>query len=239
MTAHARLPRAARQGAALALVVACGVALAGTAAAPPASQPARPLSEAEKLLFMQPHLARIEAPRTLRYRYVREGGGEARFEDDVTMAFARTADGSCCAVHGTYLSGARTVTLPDVDQARANPLLLYFLEHQVRDLQRRTGGTANHFRQRIRLALADAATVSATTIRPADRELAARTVRIAPFLDDPYRARFERDAATEYSFVLSDAVPGVFYQLRAALPDGGTMQTLTLVDETERPPDRR
>jgi hypothetical protein len=217
------------------MALACAAAVAGNAA----SQPARPLSEAETLLFVQPHLARIEPPRTLRYRYVREGGGEARVEDDVTMTLARSADGGCCHVQGTYLSGARTVALPDVEQARANPVILFFLEQQVRDLQRRTGGTANHFRQRMRLALADAATVTSSTIRPAGHELPARTVRIAPFLDDPYRSRFERDAAAEYTFVLSDAVPGAFYQLRAALPDGGTVQTLTLVDGAERPPDRR
>ncbi|HEX6362208.1 MAG TPA: hypothetical protein VFZ93_04585 [Albitalea sp.] len=217
--------RAAFAAAATAL---CAAALGQ--AAPAASS----VSEAERLVFVQPHLANIEAPRTLRYRYVRDGGGESRVEDDVTMAFTRSADGGCCTARGTYLTGARTVALPEVEAARANPVVLYFLEQQVRDLQRRTGGNASHFRQRIRLALANAASVSESTVRWGGRDVPARTVRITPYADDPYRARFERDAQTEYSFVLADAVPGGVWELRAALPAGGAVQTVTLV-----PADRR
>jgi len=204
-----------------------------------AARPSGP-SEAERLVFTEPHLANIDAPRTLRYRYVREGGGAARVEDDVTMTFTRAPDGRCCSVHGEYLTGANAVALPDVESARSNPVVLFFLEQQVRELNRRTGGSTNHFRQRIRLALANAATLSPTTVQWEGRALPARTVRIAPFTDDPHRARFERDAPTEYSFVLADAVPGGVWQLRAALPgDGAAAQTLTFRDAVERPATRR
>ena len=220
--------------AALALTgtLACAAATAQTAA--PAA------SEAERLVFVEPHLAQLDPPRTLRYRYRREGGAEAALDDEAALAFSRTTAGGCCAVRGRYLSGAQAVDLPDIEQAQANPIVLYFLEQQVRELHRRTRGSPAHFRRRIRLALADAASVSSSTIRWGGRELPARTVRIAPFVDDPYRARFESDALTEYSFVLSDAVPGGVYQLRAGLPGvGGASQKLTLAEPADRPSDKR
>ena len=212
--------------------LACAAATAQTAA--PAA------SEAERLLFVEPHLALLDPPRTLRYRYRREGGAEATLDDEAALAFSRTTAGACCAVRGRYLSGAQAVDLPDIEQAQANPIVLYFLEQQVRELQRRTRGSPAHFRRRMRQALADAASVSSSTIHWGGRELPARTVRIAPFIDDPYRARYESDATTEYGFVLSDAVPGGVYQLRAGLPGvGGASQTLTLAEPADRPGERR
>jgi hypothetical protein len=113
------------------------------------------------------------------------------------------------------------VNLPDIPDAKANPVLLYFLEGEVRLLQRTTSGQAAHFRRRIRLALAEDATVSAGTVRWGGQDVPARTVRVAPFLADPFRARFQEQAATEYAIVLSDAVPGGVYQMRALLPGAG------------------
>jgi len=186
------------------------------------------VSEAERLLFLQAHLANIQPPRLLRYRYVRESPGEARVVDEATLLLTRGATVGCCAVHAEYLSGEQALRLPDMPDVRANPVLLYFLEHQLRQLQARTGGTAAHFRRRTRQALADAASVSPGTLRWGDTDLPARTVRVAPYLDDPYREHFAAEAATEYSFVLADAVPGVFYQLRASLPGTPREESLTL-----------
>ena len=50
------------------------------------------------------------------------------------------------------------------------------------------------------------------------RTLPAKTVHLAPFVDDPFRARFQEQATTEYSFVFSDAVPGGIYQASAVVP---------------------
>ncbi|WP_280151540.1 hypothetical protein [Piscinibacter sp. XHJ-5] len=192
-------------------------------------------SEAERLLFMQPHLANVEPPRTLRYRYVNEGLPEGRVVDRATLELTRGADGKCCAVRADYLSGDRAMRLPDIPEARANPVLLYFLEQQVRQLQARTRGSAAHFRRRARLALADAATVTHSTVRWGGADLPARSVRIAPYVDDPYRERFAMEAATEYTFVVSDAVPGVIFQLRATVPGTQPVREETLTLESAEP----
>jgi hypothetical protein len=102
----------------------------------------------------------------------------------------------------------------------------------VRRLQQATRGQAAHFRRRMRLALADEATVTDATIRWGAASVPARSVRIAPFVTDPYRARFPAQATTEYVFVFSDAVPGGVYQMGAAVPGGAARRTLTLEEST-------
>ena len=214
------------------LAVALPLALAqaqAPGAAPPASAPSREPSEAERLVFSHDHLANSRSPRSLRYGYLEEAQGKPRVTDRAVLTLSAGAAGGCCDVHGDYLSGALMVNLPDVPQARGNPVLLYFLEGEVRRLQRTTSGQAAHFRRRIRQSLADAATVSDTTISWGAQSVPARMVRVAPFVDDPFRDRFQDQAATEYVFLLSDAVPGGVYQLRATLP-GKAARTLTLAE---------
>jgi hypothetical protein len=181
-------------------------------------QPAAAPSEAERLLFQQDHFAGSRRPQSLRYRYVQEAEGQARVTDDAVLTLGTGAGGRCCDVHADYLSGPMAVQLPDVTDAQGNPLLLYFLEGEVRQLQRTTNGQAVHFRRRIRQALADEARVTEGSIRWAGATVPARTVHVAPFLTDPFRSRFAVQATTEYAFVLSDAVPGGVYQVSAMLP---------------------
>ena len=192
-------------------------------------------SPAERLVFLAPHLAGISAPSALRYQFVKiDATANAGFTDQVDLKLARGKTTPCCAVSGSFLSGPRAMNVPDVDDASANPVVMYFLEYEVRQLQRATKGQAAHFRQRIRLALVDGASVSPTSVRWNGRDVPATTVQISPFLDDPYRARFERESRKTYTFVISDAVPGRVYQIRSSLPAGaaGTGAGTNAVDET-------
>jgi hypothetical protein len=230
-TALLRPPVIGCRAALLALVSGAAMAAgpSGSASAPQST----PISPAEQLIFNDAHLARIQPPAELKYRYVERGGKSGDVTDDVTIRLVPGAEGKCCTASGSYLSGARRLALPDVPEARANPVLLYFLEQQVRQLQAATGGQSVHFRRRIRLALAGGPPIEPTTISWEGRDVPARRITIKPYLDDPQRHRFEAQAGTSYTFVLSDAVPGMVYQLGAAIvgAEGAspTQQTLTLV----------
>jgi hypothetical protein len=196
-------------------------------------------SVAEKLVFTKPHLANVTPPRTLGYAYVHRGGTEPDLAERMTLRLRRTSGGGCCVVSGTFLSGARQVTLPEIPDASANPALLYYLENEVRELQRLTRGQSGHFRKRIRLALVDRATITDTTVSWGGKEWPAQAVRITPFVDDPFRNRFERLAPKEYTFVLAEGVPGGLYQIRGALPGAPEFDSLTLDEPGATPSDKR
>ena len=199
-------------------------------------------SPAEQLLFLHPHLAAIREPRSISYDYVAEGAAP-RVADHATLVLAARKDGGCCGTHVDFLSGPNAIVLPDLDDPQGNPVVMYFLENEVRFLERATHGQSPHFRRRIRQALAAQATVQDASVRWGGKEVPARVVHVAPFLDDPYRARFEREAKTEYDFVLSDAVPGGVVRMTATLAAAGdapkATRTLALADPQPAAPARK
>jgi hypothetical protein len=216
-------------GAVAAGVIGTVAALGGPAAAWAQARSAP--SAAEQALFSEAHFTALQPPAQLVYRYERRvpGKPDAGFTDTVTLHLTPTAVGRCCAVRGEFLSGARQLALPELDDAAANPVTMYFLEREVRELQRETRGQAAHFRRRIRLALAAAPPPRPVTVHHQGRELPAREIEIAPYVDDPLRARFERQAQRRYRFVLAAELPGVVWRLQTEQL-GEHVDVLTLME---------
>ena len=195
-----------------------------------AQQARQDYSAAERLLFMSYQLANVEAPVTLRYRFSKRGTLEPGFEDRVAVALKAGIDGRCCAAHTDFLSAERQLQLPDLPAAEGNPVILHFLEREVREMQRLTTGSQAHFRKRIRMAVYNAATVQEVTLLFRGRRVTGHEVRFSPFVDDPNRPRYERLAQKEYRFTLSAAVPGGLYGIRT-LVAAATAAAPLLVEE--------
>jgi hypothetical protein len=180
------------------------------------SQPmaATEFSAAEQALFVTNHLNALKPPTTLHYRFRKTGSLEAGFDDKVAIALTAQPDGKCCAAAVEFLNGANKLALPAIEAAQGNPVILYFLERDIREMQRLTKGQPNYFRKRIRMAVADAATVTEVTLPHEGRNVAAKQITITPYTDDPLRERFENLVGKRYVFTLSDAVPGGVISIR-------------------------
>lgn len=215
-------------------------ALSIAAAASFGALAAEDFSDAERALFMSNQLANLNPPTTLRYGYRKSGTLESGFDDTVEVALRAQADGSCCAASAQFLSGERRLSLPEVDSAQGNPVILYFLERDVREMNRLTKGQAAYFRKRIRMAVYQGASVKPVTLRWQGREVPGREITISPYLDDPLRGRFEQLAGKQYVFTLSDAVPGGVYAMRARVAGTGAgtgplLEEVLQVDGAARP----
>lgn len=199
-------------GASVALAV-----LAASLLAVSAQAEEKPFSAAEKRVFLDDQLGNLERSATLEYTFSKRGTLEEGFDDSVVVE-VRTGDKEQGrVVNAAFLTGSRNVALPEVTNAAGNPVVMYFLERDVRQMERLTSGKQNFFRRRIRLALADTAQVRPVSIRLDGRELAASEVTIQPYLDDPVRERFAKFEKKTYTFVVSDQVPGGVYQLRTTV----------------------
>ena len=207
-----------------------GLALALPTAAT-AQDGARDFSPAEKLLFMTRQLGNLKPPTTLNYSFRKTGTMEAGFDDRVVLALKAAADGRCCAVHTDFLTAAQRMVLPDVPAADSNPVILHFLEREVREMQRLTKGSQLHFRKRIRMAVFNAATVRDLSLRYLGRAVPAKEIRITPYLEDPNRPRYEKLAVKEYRFLLSDAVPGGLFGIRAQINAADASAPALLIEE--------
>lgn len=221
-----------------ALVVALGAALLpGLAAAatlepgPGAETDKQDFSAAEKLLFMTPQLGRLKPPQTLNYSFRKAGSFEPGFDDKVAVQFTPQAGGGCCAAHGEFLSEGRRLVMPDIPEADANPVILYFLEHDVREMNRLTKGAQNHFRKMIRMAVYKSATVRDISVRWRGQQIKATEIGFSPFLDDPNRPKYEKFVGKEYRFVLSDAVPGGVFSIRTRVAGADDKAAPLLLEE--------
>jgi hypothetical protein len=192
--------------------------------AQPAS--AQEVSAAETLLFQTNHLQNVQAPATLTYTFHKEGSAEPGFDDQVRLVLAEGKPAATLQ----FLTGPRQYTAPAVDDPEGNPVLLGFLEHDIAEMQRLTGGSQAYFRKRIRLALASQAQVRPRQFTFDGKRVDGREIVIVPYQNDPMHVRFEQFTGKRYTFVVSPQVPGGIYQVRA-VADGAKGQPV-LVDET-------
>jgi hypothetical protein len=199
--------------------------------AAPAAAAENDISPAERAIFMEKQLANIKPPATLQYDFRRSGTLEAAFDDKVQLALKARPDGTCCAASGKFLSGARQVDEPEVADADANPAILYFLERDIREMERLTKGKANYFRKRIRMAVFQGAVTRSVTLSYRGKPMAVREITVSPYLDDPNRAKFEQLAKKRYVFLLAATVPGGLYGIRTQVDAAAAGAPPLLVEE--------
>ena len=189
----------------------------GLAGSPQPAHAATDFSAAEQALFVDNHLGALRPPLTLHYTFRKTGTLEEAFDDSVDLRLSAQADGSCCASSARFLTGTRAARQPEIESAQGNPVILYFLEREIREMERLTKGKANYFRKRIRMAVFEAATIRKVTLPYKGRPVEVREISIAPYLDDPNRSRYEKLANKRYVFQLSTDVPGGLYGIHTRI----------------------
>ena len=175
------------------------------------------LSPAQVALFESDHLKGITKPVRLDYAFEHHGG-TGDFTDKVSETIREVHEKGGKDVAVEFLSGERQMNFPPVNGFHGNPVLMYFLEHDVVELHQATGGAATYFRNRIRRAFFDGAEVHPTELTVDGKSRAATEIVITPFRNDAQIARFPGVADKSYRFVLCDAVPGTIYQISTSVP---------------------
>jgi hypothetical protein len=181
------------------------------------SQADQSISVAENQLFLSNHLGGLPDGTVLSYAYAKAGSLETAREDSVRVTISPASPGAGRQVRVDYLTGAQRFELPPIGAANGNPVILFFLERDVREMQRLAGGQAAYFRKRVRMALAEAAEIHPITFEFAGHTVAGEQITIHPYRDDPLRKRFQRLAEKAYTFTLSDRVPGGVYRMETVV----------------------
>jgi hypothetical protein len=153
----------------------------------------------------------------LEYAFQHRGGKSGDFSDKVTEEIRTIHEDGKKDVWIDFLGGDRRVEFPPVMDFAGNPLLMYVLEYDVREMHEATGGTQLYFRNRVRNAFLDAEMHPVAFERDGRTEQGTEIV-IAPFRNDPNIARFPAFAEKTYHFVLSPAVPGGIYRIGTSVP---------------------
>lgn len=204
-----------------------------------AENEAPPLSQAQIALFESDHLGSIRQAERLEYRFAREAAAAkpdeiGSYTDRVDLDVRPRADGGK-DVWTDFLSAERHVPFPPLMDFHGNPLIMFFLERDVGEMHRLTGGTVTYFRNRIRQAFVDQAQLKTIELQRDGKSMSATEITLTPFIQDPHVAVFPGLAEKRYRFVLSDAVPGRVVEIQSEAPSKTgqftTKETMTFVSE--------
>ena len=198
-----------------AIVLAIGALIATLSGAAMAQE----ISQSEKLLFQTNHFDNVKKPVKISYTYQQAAAAPDAFTDEASVEVVQhNADGTA-SVTAHFLSGTREIPIPPIEHAQGNPVILGFLERDIAEMKRLTGGAIGYFRKRIRLALAAPnIVVKKIDVAYDGRQIAAQEITIHPYADDPLKDRFAKLADKGYVFIISDAVPGSLYRLYTTIP---------------------
>ena len=175
-------------------------------------------SPAQLALFDTPHLQNITGPATLDYRFEqREAKGDS-FEDSIKMTVISVRDDGRKDLSVLLFSGKRERSYENLAGFRGNPLIMLFLQHDVQELARLTGGGSSYFRNRIRHAFRGRSEVSDIAVEHEGRQIKATRIVLTPFVGDPKLGGFPDIAAKWYEFVLAPQIPGGIYRIRSVAP---------------------
>lgn len=179
-----------------------------------------PLTPAQAALFDSNHLKGITRPVKLEYAFKHQGG-TGDFDDIVTADVRNVRPDGHKDVWVQFLTGTHRMNFPPAMDFQGNPLLMYFLEHDVVEMEQATGGTSAYFRNRIRAAFLDA-DMHETKVAIGDgQSCEGHEIVIEPFRTDPHLAGFPAFRDKTYHFTLCDRVPGTIYRISTAVPTVG------------------
>ncbi|WP_404989413.1 hypothetical protein [Caballeronia sp. LZ003] len=195
---------------------------------PPASAPATEIAPAERLLFMEPHLDGVDQQTELDYA-VDFSGPPAKVKDTVRVLVVSKGN-----TKNDARVSDRTGNVDVPGGLPCNPVIIYFLEHDITEMQELTGGQRRYFQQRVRLALAanPAITPVSGEALGLARNVKAKQIVIQPFLNDPNAERLQQYTNKRYTFVVADDVPGHVVLIRTEVPGAGNDFAHPLQKET-------
>ena len=184
----------------------------------------------QSLLFDTPYLEGLAVPQTLSYSFQRKTDNEKVFgapiDDVIRLKVAKsTQDDGLNSVSLEVFTGEKQRVLGPHADMRGNPVLMAFLELDLWHMKRRVGGVPVYFRNSIRRAFRDSATVEEIEIDFKGKTVPAHKITIKPFIKDPQctpHAGLSREGLRIYRFgsragrVLQD--PGLGSQNRGPRP---------------------
>lgn len=186
------------------------------------------INAAQQLVFLDGHLSGTHRGNVLSYGFVRRSGSDDGFSDTVRM-FVTGEDGADRRdLRFDFLTGPRRIDFQPTRGYVGNPLIILFLERDIRDMSEATGGSAAHFRNQIRRSFENPQ-MEPVSIDFDGRQIEGVRVSVLPYREDPFLERFQDYADKRYDFVFSREIPGQLYQIHTDVPglDGKPVEELT------------
>lgn len=181
------------------------------------------LNQAQQLVFMGEHLRQTHKGETLVYAFTSRSGGETVKSDEVKMTVTGVVDEARRNLSFEFLTGPDRLNFPNAQGYRGNPVVIQFLERDIRDMAQHTGTSIDHLRNTIRKSFREPQ-MAQTRVTVGGKQVDATEIIVVPFSQDPVVAKLGGYAGKEYLFIYSDQIPGDLIRVRTRMSDPeGTM----------------
>lgn len=191
-------------------------------------------SEMNNVLFDSAHLANIEQPGTLTYHYAKNSVVDDSREDTIKVEVSNIRNTGRRDLAFQFFTGENKRPYEPMENQRGNGVFVLYLEFDVHEMNRLTGGEWRYFQRRLRWAFAEGGSKKTVDIDYKGKKLKGTQYIVQPYINDPKNKRYKLYANKYYIFTLSDDIPGEIYQVRTVVPDGDSWKEgdPVLVDES-------
>ena len=203
---------------AVAAIFVLGAPVFATEQPPPAE-----LNRAQQLAFIENHLQGVPKGSRLHYDFSSMTKDMESYSDEITVTVTDLLDEEKRNLEFDFLSGTHHIDFSPAVGYTGNPVIIQFLERDIQQMGIQTGGSYGYFRNRIRNAFRQPASVRDIKFELQGKELNGIEVTVVPFTSDPQVANYEIYANKRYEFIFSDQVPGGIYRIHTLVPgkEGG------------------
>ncbi|WP_294535937.1 hypothetical protein [uncultured Rhodoblastus sp.] len=199
-----------------------------------ASGAQEPQPDAADILFERPQLQALKLGDNLKYSYRFHSADEKifgpSFDDTIALTIDRGDTPDKKRVDVQLFSAERRRAAGPFDDMAGNPLLSLMLEENLQRLATIFQSNPRYMKTAIRMALRSAK-ASPDRAEGFDAAAPAWKVEVAPFLNDPNKARMHGLESLTYRFRVSAAAPGEIYEIDISARDASGA---VLFEETTR-----
>ncbi len=183
--------------------------------------PKEEITEAETILFLSNHLEKNKLPLILKYKLSGMGSILKNYEEEIIIEIKKNKAGTLAT--GILNKKNKSETLKPIKNPTSNPIILHFLEKDILEMKRLTGGQPNYFRKRIRSALAEGPKPIVSVQDYNGKKISVTEITIRPYKTDPLRfsagrGKYKRYSKKKYTFKMSEDVPGKVYGITTKIP---------------------
>lgn len=183
--------------------------------------PKEEITEAETILFLDNHLEKNKLPLILKYKLIGKGSILKNYEQEIIFKIKKDKSGTIAT--GKLKKNNKLETLDSIKNPTSNPIILHFLEKDILEMKRLTGGQPNYFRKRIRAALAEGPKPIISQQEFNGKKISITEFTIRPYKTDPLRfspgrGKYKKYSKKKYKFKMSDEIPGKVVEIVTQIP---------------------
>jgi len=183
-----------------------------------AQAPSPALNRAQQLVFVDNHLQGVPQGSSLIYDFNSQTKGVESYSDTVRITVTEVLGNDRRNLEFNFLNGPHHIDFSPAMGYSGNPVIIHFLERDISQMARETGGWSGYFRNRIRDAFSHPVSVHDVKIAVAGRDMDGVEVIVEPFATDPNIQNFEAYANKRYEFTFSKQIPGGVYRIHTRVP---------------------